>query len=166
MASVLRRIASRPTLSFAIACALFVLVVVVVIVSVRSDKPVTVDGVTAEVNTGLDLIENELPSEAIVNSSSTSRTEACPDGSSGSLVYVDRTIDLAPDFDATSWAANLARQYGEKEGWSSTVKTLGARDHVRVTLVNQTLLIYTVTTGSDESPATVIFRSTSRCSHA
>ena len=166
MAAVFRHIASRPTLSFAIACAVLLLVVVVVILSIRTDRPVTLAGVTDEVTAGLDLIEDELPPDATVDSTSTSRTEACPDGSAGSLVYIDRTITLTPDFDASAWAADLAREYNAKDGWSSTVKTLGARDHLRVTLVNQTLLIYTLTTGSEETPAILTLRSGSRCSQA
>jgi len=166
MATVFRRLASRPTLSFAVACAVLLLVVVVVILSIRTDKPVTLAGVTDEVNAGLDLIEDELPSDATVVSASTSRTEACPDGSAGSLVYIDRTITLAPEFDGSAWAAELAREYNDKEGWSSTVKTLDARDHLRVTLVNRTLLVYTLTTGSEDAPARLTLRSGSRCSLA
>ena len=163
MATAFQRISSRPTLSFAIACAILVLAVVIAILSIRIDKPVTLEGVTAEVNAGLDLIEGELPPDAVVDSSTISRTEPCPGGSSGSVVYIDRTLALAPEFDASSWAAELAQEYGDKDGWSSAVKTLGARDHIRVTLIDQALLIYTVTIGSEESPATVILRSGSRC---
>ncbi|MCU1543305.1 MAG: hypothetical protein JWM50_1170 [Microbacteriaceae bacterium] len=164
MATVLRRIASRPTLSVAIACT--VLVMVVVISSISADTSVSLRGATAEVNAGLDQIEGELPSGAVLDSSITSHTEVCPDGSPGNLVYIDRSLALAPHFDASSWAADLAREYGMKDGWSSTVKTLGARDHIRVTLVNTTLLVYTVTTGSEESPDTLVLRAGSRCSRA
>jgi hypothetical protein len=104
-----------------------------------------------------------LPADVILDTVSTSTTRPCPDGSDGRLVALDRTISLDSGFDAGGWVTGLARDYSADEGWTTRTSTLGARDHLRTTLVSPTLMIYTVTTGSDESPGVIRIRADSRC---
>jgi hypothetical protein len=164
MAPSLKIVRDHPTLAAVILCGALLATVLVIAGGTRSGNPTTVAGVTREVDAGMDDILNRLPARAVVSSTRTQSRENCPDGTDGAQVTVERRFTLDPDFDAPSWLTVIRKAYAAKDGWTSTVKTLGTRDHVRVTLVGRPLIIYRLTSGSPDAPAELIVRATSRCS--
>jgi hypothetical protein len=162
MQSLRRRMTGHPTLVLAAVCGVIVVVVVIVSLTLRDARSVSMDSATLEVGDGIDRIAGALPAGAVLDSVTASTTRPCPDGSAGRLLAVGRTITLATGFDAAAWAAELARDYSA-EGWTTRTSTLGTRDHLRTTLVSPTLMIYTVTTGSDDPPGVMRIRADSRC---
>jgi hypothetical protein len=153
---------STRTAIFAVAALSLLLVIWLISANIRTDRPVTLDGVSAEVMAGVSEFQDELPKSAVMGVVDQKDVEACPDGSGGQQVVISRTITTAPAFDRLQWLSDLGAKY-QKKGWHSTTQTLGSRDHVSLKLVGKPLIIYRITSTEGENPQLVI-RSTSRCS--
>jgi hypothetical protein len=152
-----------PTIALTIACSALLAVVVIVSQNIQTDRPTTLDGVTAEVLVDVDSISATLPAGIVTSSVSDSAVSACPDGRGGQQTAVSRTLTVKPDFEAAVWTADVTKRYEDK-GWEVRLRTLGSRDHLELKLVGQRLLFYRVTITVQEGIPQVIIRSTSRCS--
>jgi hypothetical protein len=153
----------NPTIALTTLCLALLLVVVIVSQNIQTDRPTTLDGVTAEVIVDVDSISATLPAGVVTSSVDDSAVSDCPDGSGGQQIAVSRTMTVASDFEPTAWIARVTKRYEDK-GWDVRLRTLGSRDHVELKLVGQRLLIYRVTATVKEGMPQVIIRSTSRCS--
>lgn len=127
-------------------------------------EAVSLQDATAEVAAGMNDLQDQLPLAVVDDSSEQARTEPCPDGSSGQLTNIDRTIYTAASFDVPGWLRQLSAKYNEMEGWSARLRTVGSSDHIVLTLVDRKLMLFTVATGTDEGPAGLTIKATSRCS--
>ena len=121
---------STRTAIFAVAVLSLFLVIWLISANIRTDRPVTLDGVSAEVMVGVSEFQDDLPKSAVVDVVDQKDVEACPDGSGGKQMVISRTITTAPTFDRLHWLSDLGSQY-EKKGWHSSTQTLGSRDHAR-----------------------------------
>jgi hypothetical protein len=153
---------STRTIIFAVATLSLLLAIWLIAANIRTDRPVTLGGVTAEVIAGVSEFQDALPKSAVVAVVDEKHVEACPDGSGGKQVVISRTITTTRDFDRLQWLSNLSVKY-QKKGWHSSTQTLDSRDHVSLKLVGLPLIIYRITSTDVESPQLII-RSVSRCS--
>ena len=161
MSRGLSRNESTRTVVFAVAVLSLLLVIWLISANIRTDRPVTLKGVSAEVVAGVNQFQETLPKPAVVDVVDQKSVEACPDGSGGKQVAISRTITTTAAFDRLGWLSDLGAKY-EGEGWHSSTQTLGSRDHVSLKLVGKSLIIYRITATDGEAPQ-VIIRSTSRC---
>ncbi|MGO4689346.1 hypothetical protein [Glaciibacter sp. 2TAF33] len=152
-----------PTIVLSTSLVALLLAVVIISLNIRTDRPTTLDGVTAEVIVDVDSISATLPAGVVTGSVDDSTVSDCPDGGGGQQVAVSRTMNVTADFESAAWIARVTRQYEDK-GWDVRLRTLGSRDHVELRLVGQRLLIYRVITTGQEGTRQVIVRSDSRCS--
>lgn len=153
---------STRTVIWAIAALSLLLVIWLISANIRTDRPLTLDGVSTEVMAGVTEFQEALPKSVVVGVVDQKDVEACPDGTGGKQVVISRTITTAPTFDRLQWLSDLGTKY-EKKGWHSSTQTLGSRDHASLKLVGKPLIIYRITSTDGETPQLVI-RSTSRCS--
>lgn len=153
---------STRTVIFAVAILSLLLVIWLIAANIRTDRPVTVEGVSAEVTAGVTEFQDALPKSAVVAVVDEKHIEACPDGSGGKQVDIIRTITTTSDFDRLQWLIDLSAKY-EERGWHSSTQALGSRDHMSLKLVGPPLLIYRITSTDAGSPQLII-RSVSRCS--
>jgi hypothetical protein len=152
-----------PTIALTTSFVVLLLAVVVISQNIETDRPTTIDGVTAEVIVDVDSISATLPAGVVTSSLDDSTVSECPDGRGGRQVAVSRTITVEPEFESTAWTTRVTKRY-EGEGWNVTLRTLGSRDHIELKLVGQRLLIYRVTLTNQDGVPQVTIRSTSRCS--
>lgn len=153
---------STRTVIFAVATLSLLLAIWLIAANIRTDRPTTLGGVSAEVIAGVSEFQDALPKSAVVAVVDVKHVEACPDGSRGKQVVISRTITTTRDFDRLQWLSNLNGKY-QKKGWHSSIQTLDSRDHVSLKLVGLPLIIYRITSTDVESPQLII-RSVSRCS--
>jgi hypothetical protein len=152
-----------PTIALTTSFVVLLLAVVVISQNIETDRPTTIDGVTAEVIVDVDSISATLPAGVVTNSVDGSIVSECPDGHGGRQVAVSRTMTVGPEFESTAWITRVTKRY-EGNGWNVSLRTLGSRDHVQLKLVGQRLLIYRVTLTNQDGVGEVTIRSTSRCS--
>jgi hypothetical protein len=132
----------------------------------ESVRSLTLDDVSTEVTDGMDGLQEQLPDSALVSAEQTTRDEPCPDGGSGRLVRVQRTIVTADGFDLVGWTRELSAEYSSTEGWSAALEPVGSTRFVTLTLANRALMLYTLKSGTVESPQTIVMTATSRCTTA
>lgn len=160
-----RGLRRRPTVVLAIVCVtLLVAIVAAGLIVSSSVRSLSVDDVTAEVTSGMDELQERLPASAVVSDDEVTRNDPCPDGGSGRLISVERTILTADGFDVTGWVREMSAEYSAKEGWSATLTPVGSTRFVKLTLANRALMLFTLRAGTDEHPQTLIMSATSRCS--
>ena len=157
--SRLRRL--RPTIVAVALSGILVLGVWLVGLNMHSNEPTTLDGVTQEVEAGVDAIEDLLPHTAIVKSVDRSDVSECLDGG-GEQVDLARIITLQPDFDRFAWIETLTAHF-EAEGSVVSSTAVGSNDHVSLKIVGPPLLIYTVGFDAETDHPGLTIRSTSRC---
>lgn len=147
-----------------LAAAVFALLAVVVVVSltIRTDRPTTLEGVTAEALVEIDTLAELLPSTANATSTEARTVDTCPDRSGGDEVTIIRTITVAPAFDRSAWLNEASTRY-EARGWSTSLRILSDNDHRTLTLVGPLLLIYRVASVAPNGASRLIITTTSRC---
>ena len=155
----LRRL--RPTIVAVALSGILILTVWLVSLNMHSDEPTTLDGVTHEVEAGVDAIEDLLPPTAIVKSADQSDVSECLEGG-GEQVELARTITLQPGFDRFAWIEKLTTHF-EAKGSVVSSKAVGSNDHVSLKIVGPPLLIYTVGFNAESDHPNLTIRSTSRC---
>ncbi|RFA06786.1 hypothetical protein B7R21_18610 [Subtercola boreus] len=165
MSSFYRNIRSKPTIVLATVCAILLAAVITTsLIFAASARSVSLEDVTAEVTTGVDDLQDQLPTSAVDKSTDITRTEPCPDGSAGELIRLTRTVTTVAGFDAPQWVRELSGKYNATEGWSARLRTGGASDHLTLTLVDRKLMLYTLATGSSGEKGQLTIGATSRCS--
>ena len=97
-----------PTVALTASCLALLAGVVIVSQNIQTDRPTTLDGVTAEVLVDVDSISATLPAGIVTSSVGDSDVFACPDGRGGQQVTVSRTLAVRPDFETAVWIADVS----------------------------------------------------------